>query len=222
MGCAGGKQENVVVTQRPKPKLDILEDLDIDREIRKSYLYGGKAYGMDKDSGKFGFFLVEEPGEDDQIEVIRPYREEFKDLSNDDDEKISFPTLSLKLEYVYGYTSYDIRQNLFYLRNPSEIIYSAGTTGVIFNILNSTEKLFSSEIGHKSQISSICLHPDKNTIASGEVSKSCKILIWESSYPQRISKTLKLSKSSKGIKALSFSFNGAFLASADLTNHIQI
>ena len=222
MGCAGGKQDDVVITSRPKPKLEAVDDLDIDREVRRTWSHVGKGFGRGLDSGKFGFFLVEEPGQDEQIEVIKPYRENFKDLNYETCEESSFPSLNLKLEYIYGYTSYNIRQNLFYLRNPSEIIYSAGTTGVIFNILNSTQKLFSSEIGHKSQISSICLHPDKNTIASSETCKSCKILIWESSYPQRISKTLNLPKSSKSITSLSFSYNGSYLASADLANQIQI
>jgi len=93
------------------------------------------------------------------------------------------PIMNLELEYVYGYRCFDTRQNIFYSSNANEIVYHAAALGITLNTTVNTQKFMGSgdskkANGHTDDITALCIHPDKEHIATGEVGKDPKVIVW--------------------------------------------
>ncbi|XP_075239148.1 echinoderm microtubule-associated protein-like 2 isoform X2 [Convolutriloba macropyga] len=75
------------------------------------------------------------------------------------------PSENLKLEWVFGYRGKDCRNNILVLES-GELCYFAAATAVMFNTETQTQRFYQE---HTDDIKSIALHPDKVTVASGQV-----------------------------------------------------
>ena len=202
----------------------IMYDEDIEKEM-KNKSSKGKSKAVEKvtTEEKVGFFYVEKPGEGDQMLAIKPWLGALKPPVNPPKIDNSPPAYSLDLEYVYGYRCFDSRQNLFYARNPDEVVYMTAAIGVVLNKRTNTQKIFgaglsSSTTGHTDDITSLAIHPDRDTIATGEVGKNPKICIWKASNPSNSLVDFRQGRDSRAVSCLGFSYDGRYLASGDLHN----
>ncbi|XP_022605982.1 echinoderm microtubule-associated protein-like 1 isoform X2 [Seriola dumerili] len=75
------------------------------------------------------------------------------------------PSNKLKLDWVYGYRGRDCRSNL-YLLPTGETVYFIASVVVLFNV---DERLQRHYTGHTDDIKCLAVHPDKITIATGQV-----------------------------------------------------
>lgn len=223
MGCSNQKQQVIEVTYRqPINLFEYTKDQNIEKEILKKNEKGG-VKGMNLESNqKFGFFVVEKIFEGDLKTNVKPWALAFTPPT---DPQIFYPgppLMTLEIEYVYGYSCEKIRKNLFYTKNPSNIVYSAASLGIVLNMMNNKQSAFGGgikEFGHCNYITAVALHPDRDTVASAEIGKNGKICVWKASDPSVILKEIKYLAGSQGATCLGFSFDGIYLASAD-QNHI--
>ncbi len=58
------------------------------------------------------------------------------------------PACQLKLEWVYGYRSHQVRSNLYY-NDDNEVIYFVAGVGIVHNHLKQTQRFF---LGHDDDI----------------------------------------------------------------------
>ncbi|XP_022528248.2 echinoderm microtubule-associated protein-like 1 isoform X5 [Astyanax mexicanus] len=79
--------------------------------------------------------------------------------------KAELPVKKLKLEWVYGYRGRDCRSNL-YLLPTGETLYFIASVVVLYNV---DEQLQRHYTGHTDDIKCLAVHPDKITIATGQV-----------------------------------------------------
>ncbi|TGZ62681.1 hypothetical protein CRM22_007279 [Opisthorchis felineus] len=116
------------------------------------------------------------------------------------------PDETLKLEWVYGYRGRDCRNNLFYLPT-GEIIYFVAAVVVLYNIEEQCQRHY---LEHTDDVTSIALHPDCITVATGQTAGHGKIQgkphvrIW-SSVDLRTLRILGLGEFGRGVCCISFS-----------------
>lgn len=79
--------------------------------------------------------------------------------------KADVPPKKLKLDWVYGYRGRDCRSNL-YLLPTGETVYFIASVVVLYNV---DEQLQRHYTGHTDDIKCLAVHPDKITIATGQV-----------------------------------------------------
>nr|XP_029530759.1 echinoderm microtubule-associated protein-like 1 isoform X5 [Oncorhynchus nerka] len=79
--------------------------------------------------------------------------------------KSDLPNIKLKLDWVYGYRGRDCRSNL-YLLPTGETVYFIASVVVLYNV---DEQLQRHYTGHTDDIKCLAVHPDKITIATGQV-----------------------------------------------------
>lgn len=79
--------------------------------------------------------------------------------------RAELPGNRLKLDWVYGYRGRDCRSNL-YLLPTGETVYFIASVVVLFNV---DEQLQRHYTGHSDDIKCLAVHPDKITIATGQV-----------------------------------------------------
>ncbi|XP_067939247.1 echinoderm microtubule-associated protein-like 2 isoform X2 [Watersipora subatra] len=75
------------------------------------------------------------------------------------------PDQKLQLDWVYGYRGKDCRNNLLLL-GSGEIVYFTAAVCVIYNLDSNSQRHY---VEHTDDIKCIAVHPDKVTIASGQV-----------------------------------------------------
>lgn len=78
---------------------------------------------------------------------------------------VASPVEKLKLEWAYGYRGRDGRNNL-YLLPTGEMIYFIAAVVVLYNVDEQIQRHYT---GHNDDVKSLCVHPDKITVASGQV-----------------------------------------------------
>ncbi|CAL8286907.1 unnamed protein product [Lota lota] len=97
--------------------------------------------------------------------------------------KADLPGCKLKLDWVYGYRGRDCRSNLYLMPTGETVLFIASVV-VLFNV---DEQLQRHYTGHTDDIKCLAVHPDKITIATGQVAgTSCDgklaphVRVWDS------------------------------------------
>ncbi|XP_053553445.1 echinoderm microtubule-associated protein-like 1 isoform X1 [Bombina bombina] len=98
--------------------------------------------------------------------------------------KVELPTKKLKLEWVYGYRGRDCRNNL-YLLPTGETVYFIASVVVLYNVEEQLQRHYT---GHNDDVKCLAVHPDKITIATGQVAGTSKdgkqlqphVRVWDS------------------------------------------
>ncbi|GBG25699.1 Echinoderm microtubule-associated protein-like 1 [Hondaea fermentalgiana] len=106
---------------------------------------------------------------------------------------------ALALDWVHGYSAQHARGTLRYTA-AGDLVYNAACVGVVYS-LDSHEQRFN--LDHTDEIRSLALHPDSNTVATGERGHPPKIHIWDAST-MKIIVTLRGAHAG-GIGCLAFS-----------------
>ncbi|CAK9107654.1 Echinoderm microtubule-associated protein-like 6 (EMAP-6) (Echinoderm microtubule-associated protein-like 5-like) [Durusdinium trenchii] len=82
---------------------------------------------------------------------------------------------ALELDWVHGYGSMHSRNNLRYT-GTGEVVYHAACVGVVYSIDTHHQRF---NLDHTDHILSMALHPDENTVATGERGNPPKIHVWD-------------------------------------------
>ncbi|KAM6203119.1 echinoderm microtubule-associated protein-like 1 isoform 3-T3 [Rhynchocyon petersi] len=98
--------------------------------------------------------------------------------------KVDLPSKRLRLEWVYGYRGRDCRNNL-YLLPTGETVYFIASVVVLYNVEEQLQRHYT---GHNDDVKCLAVHPDKITIATGQVAGTSKdgkqlpphVRIWDS------------------------------------------
>jgi Ca2+-binding EF-hand superfamily protein len=98
---------------------------------------------------------------------------------------IEAPSCNLDLEWVYGYRSFDCRNNIRYIKNGKKLVYFAGTLGIVYSIQTHRQSFYSQ---HTGDIISMATHPTKqNIVVTGQTGDNPAIHIWEADKLTNIS-----------------------------------
>uniref|UniRef100_A0A8C3FFX0 EMAP like 1 n=1 Tax=Chrysemys picta bellii TaxID=8478 RepID=A0A8C3FFX0_CHRPI len=84
--------------------------------------------------------------------------------------KVELPAKRLKLEWVYGYRGRDCRSNL-YLLPTGETVYFIASVVVLYNVEEQLQRHYT---GHNDDVKCLAVHPDRITIATGQVAGTSK------------------------------------------------
>ncbi|KAJ3114141.1 hypothetical protein HDU96_002522 [Phlyctochytrium bullatum] len=136
------------------------------------------------------------------------------------------PKEDLVLEYVHGYRMREVNNNAYYL-SSSEIVFPAGSMGIVMNTKSNTQKFFQGR--HKEDVTGICLDPEKKFVATGDIvshSDGTFVYIWDASNPEDRSKDIEIrvgeGKLARGVADLQFSPNGEYLVVACMDDNKTI
>jgi Ca2+-binding EF-hand superfamily protein len=164
----------------------------------------------------------------DEFMAVKPWLATIKEPTNFSSSRISndAPDANLSLEWVYGYSGQDQRNNLRYCLNDSNgitrIVYPAAAVGVVYNPRTHTQQFYH---GHDDDITCLTMHPDGETCATGQLGKNPSIHVWrpvtsnnrsDHSDPSTLHKLVGFHK--RGISQLAFSVQGHKLASIGMVS----
>ena len=114
---------------------------------------------------------------------------------------------ALRLEWIHGYSCQNQRGNLSYTVS-GEIMYTAAAAGVVLNADTNSQRF---SLDHTNSIVSTALHPNGALAATGEVGRSPKIHVWNTTSMRIISTLAGFHHGA--IHCLSFSKDGHYLVS---------
>ena len=224
MGCGGSKNEAM------NPSAG---DPDLHREVggqrvnKKGEtvdMYERDSKRPEDNTAMAAMFEIESAGGGEQVLAVKPWIGALKAPSNPPALRNSAPNLTLELEYVYGYRVFDSRQNLFYTSNPGSVVYMAAALGIVLDKQANTQRFFGAGTvntakGHSDDITALAIHPNKDTVATGEVGANPKVCVWSASNPEAAPRCeFKLGRGRRGVSCIAFSHDGKYLAVADLHN----
>lgn len=132
-------------------------------------------------------------GDGDETGNIKPWMGAIKEPKEHPPVNPMPPDEQYAIEFVYGYRSEDVRQNLFYnwKRRP---VYMTAAMGIIFDpgyrkqvifgggeaIKMNRKQLDTSLEGHTDDIMCLTMDSSKKLVATGQVGTSPYIFIWDS------------------------------------------
>ncbi|CAF1152501.1 unnamed protein product [Rotaria sordida] len=131
------------------------------------------------------------------------------------------PKANLRLEWVYGYRAANCRNNI-HLTENNELVYFSAAVAIVQNIHDKNRNQQRFFLGHDNDIISSCLHPDKITIATGQIGTNAQICIWNTQGKMKLESLLQ--GHADGVGAMNFNADGEKLASVgiDHDNTIKI
>uniref|UniRef100_A0A1I8HE55 HELP domain-containing protein n=2 Tax=Macrostomum lignano TaxID=282301 RepID=A0A1I8HE55_9PLAT len=135
------------------------------------------------------------------------------------------PAEKLKLEWAYGYRGRDCRSNLYSLPT-GEMVYFIASVVVLHNVEEGMQRHYT---GHNDDVKCIAVHPDKITIATGQVAGHDKaqgkphVRVWNS-VDLTTMHVLGLGDFERAVCCLAFSRadGGNFLCAVDESNEHMI
>lgn len=198
-------------------------DSDLERETQKI----GLAYDQKKERRKIGIDHSKGDGAEDEDSANRiTTYEAFAQTRKGNTEHwrnqvrngapstwkpgkgdINPPGTWLELEYIYGFRSFDSRNNVKYLSN-GEIVYFTAAVGVILDAQRNQQRFFCE---HTDDIT--CIDAYDKMIATGQVGQYPTIYLWDGSDCSRASFKGVLRS---GVNNLSFSNDGKKLAAVGM------
>eukprot|EP01039_Chlorochromonas_danica_P011314 gene11314-12624_t len=159
-------------------------------------------------------FTIEKvsPTKGDEFTAVQPWKGAIREPTDWKEQSSTGlpPDASLELSFVYGYRGWDCRNNISFTDSLTEIAYHVAGTGIV---LNTTENKQIINVGHSDDILCLAVHPAGHTIATGEIGKFPKILIWDAHTGVTIKK-IKFHK--KGVVCIAFSSDGSMLISCGM------
>mmetsp|Transcript_11841 Transcript_11841/g.21676 ORF Transcript_11841/g.21676 Transcript_11841/m.21676 type:complete len:2327 (-) Transcript_11841:669-7649(-) len=123
----------------------------------------------------------------------------------------------LSLEWVHGYNSSTSRNTVKYLPN-GEVIYPAANLGIVLNKQGGGLQRFFTN--HNDHVICLALHPQGKLIATGQLGKNPKIVVWNSETMEAIQTLVGFHK--RGVNALKFSRDGKQIVSVGLDDEHKV
>ena len=119
-----------------------------------------------------------------------------------------FSHFSIFSIFSHFFSPRDCRNNIRFLKSGS-IVYHAAALGIVLDPENNTQRFFNK---HIDDITAFDLHPDDETVATGEIGPKPSIYVWNSTTLEV--KCQFKAVITKGIAALAFSPSGKRLVAA--------
>jgi len=88
-------------------------------------------------------------------------------------QQIGMPDANISAKFVYGYRSYDTRNNVKWTKHGS-VLYHTGALGIVLDPSNNSQTFF---VQHERDIVSLAIHPNGMIAATGE-------LVGEADFPE--------------------------------------
>jgi len=147
----------------------------------------------------------------EEFMATKPWLGQIIEPSVPADADSSAPTQKLEVEFVHGYRAHDTRQNAF-LNCEGKVVSFCAALGMVLDTKSNTQQFL---YGHTDDITCAAIHPDGKTIATGQMGKRPRILVWDSTT-MTIKATLLGHK--RGILTVAFSQSGNTIASVGHDN----
>ena len=156
----------------------------------------------------------------DEFMAVKPWLGTITRMIPDDFDakKISTdaPDVDMDLHFVHGFRGQDCRNNLRYTAK-GDVCYPAAALGVVYNRRDS-QRFFDM---HTDDVLSLAVHPQGKIVATGEIGRTPKIIVWDSDTVATLAVLKGFHK--RGIPLLAFSGGrGDRLASVGLDDDHSI
>ena len=183
-------------------------DVHSDDEVHDEDQKNDEKHDEDMDAFEFG------EGGGDEFMAVKPWLGAIKAPSNPPASNKSAPDADLELKVVHGYAAFDTRDNVRYTKEK-RIAYHAASLGILAREQGGTEKnSFEQEYNQDNtdDIKCLAVSKDGDFIATGEVGKVPKIIVWDQDCSMK--KTLSgFHKREVSLLAFSYNDSGEYLAS---------
>jgi len=117
------------------------------------------------------------------------------------------PDMSLMLDYVYGYESQRMRNNVRYT-STGDIVYVVATLGVVLNANSRSQNIFKF---HTDAISSIACSQDGSIIATGQMGHNPSVAVWDAKTCRTLFVLPESERPKGGACCVAFSRSGELL-----------
>ena len=157
-------------------------------------------------------FKLNRPSGGDEMLAVKAWKGAVREPSGwlDPPNIGSTPGATLELKFVYGYRGWDCRNNIGFADSREEVCYHIAGVGVVYNSVTHSQ-IHNTE--HDDDILCLAVHPEGHTVATGEIGKNPKLVIWDANTGVTI-KTILFHK--KGISHLGFSTTGELIISVGM------
>lgn len=135
---------------------------------------------------------------------------------NPPDVPNSAPNVNLDIQYVYGYRSYDTRDNLRYSPN-GDIVYHTAGCGISLNKNKNTMKVTTA---HNDDITCLDLNMSQNIVATGEMGRHPSLIVWDPATME--TKAVFKGNLEKNIGAVAISKSGKYVAATSESDYHEI
>eukprot|EP00826_Nyctotherus_ovalis_P024590 TRINITY_DN189_c0_g1_i1.p1 TRINITY_DN189_c0_g1~~TRINITY_DN189_c0_g1_i1.p1 ORF type:complete len:694 (+),score=220.79 TRINITY_DN189_c0_g1_i1:111-2192(+) len=180
-------------------------------------------WGSQKKGG--GLFDEEIVAEGEQFGAVLPFLGALVEPSEHPPFNPKVPTEDYDLEYVYGYRTYDCRQNLYFTAS-GKVVYNVAALGVVLDPKTNTQKFFGggstgkplSKDMHDDDIVCLSISPDRKYVATGQVGAKATLYIWDAetcNLKGPKSKYRITTKNTRAVSACSWSSDGKLVAFLD-------
>ena len=139
-----------------------------------------------------------------------PWKKNCIPPSNAPENSKQVPSISLRLEHVFGYNTMGMRNNVRYNCN-SDIVYPCAALGIVQKRSTGAQIMFAE---HEGDICSIAVSNDGLYVASVEHNRNAHVMIWDAKDGSLIKTMMETQKS--GASSLVFSSCSRYLAIAGL------
>ena len=123
------------------------------------------------------------------------------------------PNMNLDIEYVYGYRSYDTRDNVRYNAN-GEVVYHTAGCGISLNKLNNKMKVMTA---HNDDVTCLDVNIIKNLAATGEMGRKPSLIVWDPITHE--TKTVFKGQLEKNIGTVCLSKSGRYVAATSESDY---
>jgi WD40 repeat protein len=126
------------------------------------------------------------------------------------------PNMDLDIGYVYGYRSYDTRNNLRY-NSQGEAVYHTAACGIVLNKQKNTMRVNTT---HNDDITCLDVNLSKGIVATGEMGRWPSLVIWDANTLEM--KTIFAKKLERNISNISISKSGKYVAASSMNDKHEI
>lgn len=124
--------------------------------------------------------------------------------------------MDLDISYVYGYRSYDTRDNLRY-NAQGQAVYHTAACGIVLNKQKNTMRVNTT---HNDDITCLDVNAAKGIVATGEMGRWPSLVIWDASTLE--TKTVFAKKLERNISNVSISKSGKYVAASSMNDKHEI
>ena len=122
------------------------------------------------------------------------------------------PHADMQIEHVHGYAG-SSSVDAVTCTGSGKVIYPAASLCVVHDLVHGRQRFFN---GHSDGVLCLAMHPEGRLVASGDVGKSSKVLVWDAETPEQPATTSLWGFHQSGIATLAFSRDGNKLVTVSL------
>eukprot|EP00939_MAST-03C_sp_MAST-3C-sp1_P001727 g1727.t1 len=117
------------------------------------------------------------------------------------------PERSLDLDWCYGYRSFDVRNNVRYVKT-GEVVFHSAAVVVLYDKKKHTQRFL---LGHEDDVVSLAVSPDGERVVTGEIGKRPRVIVWDAFSGTSIA-TFRCRSLRRAVTSVAFSYDGSTLA----------